>query len=93
LLAGIAISVVSGWGITRTEIIYNASAGLIDRGVANAIHRATQVPLVTIFLTHVLTAIRARVWERSPGRKVPLDIVLAVIGLAVLAITVYMETA
>jgi hypothetical protein len=40
LLVGIIVLLISGWGITRTEIIYKASFGLIDRGAADSIHRA-----------------------------------------------------
>jgi len=32
LVALMIVALVSGWGITRTEIIYQASRGLIDRG-------------------------------------------------------------
>jgi uncharacterized membrane protein len=50
----IIILLISGWGITRTEIIYKASLGLIDRGEADSIHRMIQVPAAVFFTTHVL---------------------------------------
>ena len=35
LLAAAVILIFSGWGITRTEIIYKVTFGLIDRRLAN----------------------------------------------------------
>ena len=58
LLATVVVLVVSGWGITHTEIIYKVTFGLVDRGVANFIHRTTIVPLAFFFLSHVLSSIR-----------------------------------
>ena len=50
LLATIAVLAVSGWGITRTDIIYKASFHLIDRAVADTIHRASNLP-IDVFLS------------------------------------------
>jgi hypothetical protein len=58
LLITIIVLLISGWGITHTEIIYKASLGLIDRGEADSIHRAIQVPAAVFFITHVLLNVR-----------------------------------
>ncbi len=91
LLAGVIVLVVSGWGITQTGVIYRLSFGLIDRKVADAIHRAANVPLAVFFLSHVLINIRLAI---APTRrwKMPFtDTALFLIGAACLAIVVYME--
>jgi hypothetical protein len=91
LLTAIIISVVSGWGITRTEVIYNLSFGIVDRGIANSIHRGTQIPMVAIFLVHVLVNIRI-IFSRSTGKKrLVIDAVLIAMGIIALGITILME--
>ncbi len=91
LLVGVIVLVVSGWGITQTGIIYRLSFGLIDRRLADAIHRATNVPLALFFLSHVLINIKLAILERKPSTGWLTNVVLIVIGISLLAIVVYME--
>jgi len=91
LLVTIAVAVVSGWGITQTGIIYRLTFGLIDRGLADAIHRATNVPLALFFLSHVLINIKLKIRQRSPSMDWLINSVLGVIGAGLLAIMIYME--
>ncbi len=58
LLVGIIVLIVSGWGITQTGIIHSLTGGLVDRRLADAIHRAANVPLAFFFLSHVLINIK-----------------------------------
>lgn len=88
LVAAIIVSVLSGWGITRTEIIYQASFGLVNRGVANAIHRGLQVPMAAILLIHVLVNAKLALSRYRAG---VVNAVLVAIGLALVAVVVYME--
>ncbi len=91
LLVGIIVSVVSGWGITQTSVIYRLSFGLIDRRLADAIHRATNVPLAFFFLVHVLINIKLAILERKPTAGWLPNIVLIVIGIVLMVVMVYME--
>jgi uncharacterized membrane protein YeaQ/YmgE (transglycosylase-associated protein family) len=91
LLATVVVAVISGWGITQTGIIYRITFGLIDRGVADAIHRATNVPLALFFLSHVFINIRLIVSQRSSSKGLLISIVLGVVGAGLLAVAVYME--
>ncbi len=88
LVAAIIVSILSGWGITRTEIIYQASFGLVNRGVANAIHRGLQVPMAAILLVHVLANVKLSLSRYRAG---VVNAVLVAIGLALIAVVVYME--
>jgi len=49
LLATVAVLVVSGWGITHTDVIYKATFSFNDRGLADSIHRCNQFA-VNVFL-------------------------------------------
>jgi cytochrome b subunit of formate dehydrogenase len=91
LLVSVIILVVTGWGITQTGVIYNLSFGLIDRKLADAIHRATNAPAAFFFLSHVLINIRLIVSQRHPSRGWLTDIILIVIGAGLMAIVIYME--
>jgi hypothetical protein len=91
LLATIIVAVVSGWGITQTGIIYRLTFGLINRGLADAIHRATNVPLALFFLSHVFVNIKLMISQRSPSRGLLTSSILGVIGAGLLAIMIYME--
>jgi cytochrome b subunit of formate dehydrogenase len=91
LLVSVIALVVSGWGITQTGVIYNLSFGLIDRRLADAIHRASNAPAAFFFLLHVLINIKLMVSQRQPSRGWLTNIVLIVVGAGLMAIMIYME--
>jgi len=91
LLITIIVLLVSGWGITRTEIIYKASLGLIDRGVADSMHRAIQVPAAVFFTMHVLLNVRLNLPSRYARKAWLFNSLLVTIGVCVVGGAVYME--
>ena len=91
LLITLIVLLVSGWGITRTEIIYKASLGLIDRGAADSIHRAIQVPIAVFFTTHVLVNVRLNLPSRYLRKAWLFSTLLGAIGVCVMGGVVYME--
>lgn len=90
LLVAVIVLVVSGWGITQTGIVYRATFGLMDRRLADAIHRAANVPLA-FFLSHVLLNIKLAVSQSYPSRRWLINSILILIGAGLLAIMIYME--
>jgi cytochrome b subunit of formate dehydrogenase len=91
LLASVVVLVLSGWGITQTEVIYKLSFGLIDRRLADAIHRGSVVPLAFFFLLHVLINIRFKITSRRKSVVWLTNGVLITIGICIMALVVYME--
>ena len=91
LLACVFVLVLSGWGITQTGVIYNITFGLIDRRLADAIHRAANLPLAFFFLTHVLISIRLKFSGSRPLIVWLINGVLIAFAACVLWIFVYME--
>jgi hypothetical protein len=91
LLVTVIVAIVSGWGITQTGIIYRLTFGLINRGLADAIHRAVNIPLTVFFLSHVFINIKLTISRRSPSKGLLTGTVLGVVGAALLAIMIYME--
>ncbi len=91
LLATVIVLVVSGWGITRTEVIYRVTFGLIDRGVADAIHRATNFPLAVFFISHAFANIRGFVSTKNRTLIWLTNIFLILSGVGLLAVFIIME--
>jgi thiosulfate reductase cytochrome b subunit len=91
LLAGVVVLVLSGWGITQTEVIYHATFGLVDRRLANSIHRAVNAPLAVFFFAHVLINLRLNLHPKTAGKNLLIDIILMGVGVLLLAGVVYME--
>jgi cytochrome b subunit of formate dehydrogenase len=91
LLVTAVILVFSGWGITRTEIIYKVTFGLIDRRLANFIHRFTNIPLAIFFLGHLLINVRLLIYRKIPQRIRIIDGILIFIGLLFTLAVIYME--
>jgi cytochrome b subunit of formate dehydrogenase len=91
LLASVVVLLVSGWGITQTEIIYKFSFGLIDRRLADSIHRATILPLAFFFLLHVLTNIKLNITSRIPYVVWLTNGLLTAVGGCILGLVIYIE--
>jgi hypothetical protein len=91
LLVAVIVLVVTGWGITHTGIIYNLTFGLIDRRLADSIHRAANLPLAFFFLSHVLINIDLALRKRAGRRPWLLHLILLMIGLALLGVVIYIE--
>jgi thiosulfate reductase cytochrome b subunit len=91
LLVCVVILVVSGWGVTQTGVIHKITFGLVDRRVADAIHRATVFPLAFFFLLHVFINIRLSLKSRRNYVKQIVTWALLVFGALILGIVVYME--
>jgi cytochrome b subunit of formate dehydrogenase len=91
LLATVVVLVISGWGITQTGVIYKLTFGLIDRRLADSIHRATNLPLAVLFLLHVLINIKLAIHARRRSVAWLVNGVLIVIGGCIIGVVVYME--
>jgi cytochrome b subunit of formate dehydrogenase len=91
LLAGVAVLVFSGWGITQTGAIYNSTFGAVDRKMADAIHRAANFPLALFFLVHVLINLKLNLSCNHPSRAWLTNGILIVVGMVLVGIVAYME--
>ena len=91
LLVAVVVLVVSGWGITHTEIIYKATFGLIDRRLADSIHRATNLPMAILFLSHVLANARLAIYRTNSHKIWLIDGILITLGLMIITLVIYVE--
>ncbi|MHB8085188.1 MAG: hypothetical protein ACYDHZ_05150 [Dehalococcoidia bacterium] len=92
LLICVAVLVLSGWGITQTGVIYQITFGLMDRRLADIVHRATNIPLAFFFLCHVLINIRLNLKNiKRPYINWLINGVLIAIGIYIMCLVVYME--
>jgi hypothetical protein len=91
LFAGVVVLILSGWGITQTGIIYKISFGLVDRRLADAIHRAANAPVAFFFLLHVMINFRLSIKSKRPAQIWIIDGALIIIGVCLMAIVVYLD--
>jgi hypothetical protein len=91
LLAGVVVLIFSGWGITQTGVIYRLTGGLIDRRLADTIHRDANVPLAFFFLSHVFINISLMVTRKNPSLSKVVNVLLIVAGIGLMVLMVYME--
>ncbi len=90
LLLAIIVEVVSGWGITQTGIIHQFTLGIINRGLADTIHRDIMVPLAVFFLAHVFINAILAISPRHPWNWVIISFI-GIIGAGVMAVVVYLQ--
>jgi hypothetical protein len=91
LLVGIVVLIISGWGITQTGIIYNLTGGLIDRRLADEIHRAAIIPVAFFLLAYVFVNISLMVSHKRSLIFWSTAVLLTITGAGLMAITIYME--
>jgi hypothetical protein len=91
LLAGIIILTFSGWGITQTGIIYNATFGLIDRRTSDEIHRLVGGPMAAVLLSHIMTNIKLYFVRKNSQKGLLTNIILIVIAITLMAGVIYMQ--
>ena len=70
LIPGFFLLALSGWGMIRAGFLYQATFGLINRGVANDIHLWLQIPVTSLVALHVLTRARLSLNRRQPPLSV-----------------------
>ena len=91
LLVAVFLLIITGWGITHTGIIYNLTFGIMDRRLADFIHRSTNVPLAVFFLSHVLINIKLALDRRKSPTSPWVNSILIIIGAGLLFGVLYME--
>jgi len=89
LFAAALVLVISGWGITQTGLIYSLSFGLIDRRLANEIHRNAVLPAAFFLVVHMLINIHFS-FSRKRSRTI-FDVFSILVGAALLGIVVYLQ--
>ncbi|MBN1188570.1 MAG: hypothetical protein JXA46_02345 [Dehalococcoidales bacterium] len=92
LAINLLVLVVSGWGITKSGVIYDLSLGLIDRRLANTIHTHAGLPLAVFFLLHATVSLKISLTRSHPDRAHLINGILIVISLGLLSVAVYMQS-
>jgi hypothetical protein len=90
LIPAIIVVAISGWGITHTGTIYKASFHLIDRGMADRIHRDVQLPMAVVLILHVLINLRLNLPFRSGKISWLFNSMFIILGVGLLIGVVYM---
>ena len=85
----ILLYVLSGFGMTRSGLIYKATGGLMDRGAALKIHTLLVIPMILAFLLHTLISIRFTMIRWNVKNKVVLNYGFIGLGAVLLGLTLY----
>jgi cytochrome b subunit of formate dehydrogenase len=90
LFLNVLVLLLSGWGITQTGIIYRLSFGLVDRRLANQIHREAIVPLVIFFMAHIMINLNTGSFRRHLPNPL-INILLGIVALGFITIAAYLQ--
>jgi hypothetical protein len=82
---------LSRWGITQSGVVHRITFGLVNRGLADSIHRATIVPTALFLLLQVLAYARLSLTMKHPSRVWPVSVAMVLIGGCILAVVVHMQ--
>jgi len=61
--------IVSGFGMTKPELVNRLTGGLITWRVAYDMHDALHIPLILTFIVHTFTGIRRALLRRTKSRR------------------------
>ena len=82
LIVLILLYFVSGYGMTRTGLMYRLTFGLMDRGVALWIHDVLlTIPMAIAFLLHTLISVRSALIRWNVKNKFVLNWLMIGIGV------------
>ena len=74
---------VSGFGMTKPDLVPSMTGGLISWRVAYDMHNVLHIPLLVLFTFHTFTGVR-RALTRTTRRRGPAAWIAVVLGLIVL---------
>lgn len=84
---------VSGYGITKSGLIYKATGGLMDRGAALRMHTYLTIPMVAAFLLHTLISMRFAMIRWNVKNKVVLNWVFLGVGVVLFGLGLWVYLA
>jgi hypothetical protein len=89
LIVLILLYFVSGYGITKSGMIYRLTGGLMDRGAALWLHNILTLPMAFAFLCHTLISIRFAMIRWNVRNKTGLNWVFLGIGAVLFGLACY----
>jgi hypothetical protein len=93
LLLFMVILIISGYGLTKPNLITSLSGGLIDYQAARYLHTILDAPLMILLLVHVMIEIKFSFVRWGFKNKSLLNSIIFILGLTILLLFLYMDSA
>ena len=81
LLALMIIYIITGYGLTKPNLIYLLTGGIIDYRVAIFLHNTLDVPLFIFLFVHVVIEIKFSLMRWGFKNQKLLNLLMAMLGL------------
>ena len=91
LLALMIVLVVSGYGLTKPNLIRDLTGGLINHRIATQLHYLLDLPLMVFLLVHVTIEVRFSFIRWGFRNKKLLNMLVLILGLTSLLLVVYVD--
>jgi len=93
LLFFMILFIVTGYGLTKPNLIYSLTAGLVDYWAAFRLHTMLDVPLLILLLVHVLIEIKFSLMRWGFKKQKLLNLLMFMLGSIYLILILYVDGA
>lgn len=93
LLFFMIMLVITGYGLTKPNLIYSLTGGLIDYWVAFNLHTLLDVPLLILLLIHVIIEIKFSFMRWGFKNQKLLNFLMLMLGTIFLILILYVDGA
>ena len=93
LLFFMILLIVTGYGLTKPNLIYSLTGGIIDYRTAFNLHTLLDVPLLILLLIHVVIEIKFSLMRWGFKNQKLLNLLMLMLGSICLILIVYVEAA
>ncbi|MCW4052303.1 MAG: hypothetical protein NWE78_03705 [Candidatus Bathyarchaeota archaeon] len=93
LLLFMILMIITGYGLTKPNLIGFLSGGLIDHQAATYLHTMLNVPFAILLLTHVIIEIKFSFARWGFENERLLNLAVSILGLTLLLLFLYVDSA
>ena len=93
LLFFMILLIVTGYGLTKPNLIYSLTGGLVDYWAALRLHTLLDVPLLILLLIHVIIEIKFSLMRWGFKNQKLLNLLMFVLGSICLILILYVDGA
>ena len=93
LLSFMILLIVTGYGLTKPNLIYSLTGGLVDYWAALHLHTLLDVPLLILLLIHVIIEIKFSLMRWGFKKQKLLNLLMFMLGSICLILILYVDVA
>lgn len=92
LLILMIVFIVTGYGLTRPNLIYSWTGGQINYEFSDFLHSNLDVPLIILFFIHVLIEVKFSLMRWGIKNHKLLNLLILVLGIISITIILYINS-